>query len=125
MISFGGYGEGGEGTSSGIGVVARLPSVNGVGMSDVSEVEEPGTSGEAPKVLRGRGLEEVRLFVPDILRLRDDEVDPALSREFAGGERIREVGRDGAGEGGAGRVDCSWELERGLVGIGWYRGGSE
>jgi len=92
----------------------------------VSAPLEDGTTEDVPSVDLGRGLDEARLTVPDTRRPLRDEVDPARSLvklELDGARlgfgMICELGRDGAGEGGAGREEWSWELERGLVGMGW------
>lgn len=75
-----------------------------------------GKNDEAPSADLGRGLEDGLDGSEDLLTLlppREDEVEPARSRAGEGcpvdarscGERICEPGREGAGEGGAGRVE--------------------
>lgn len=94
-----------------------------------------GRNDEAPKAERGRGLDDVREGWDEVLcRLPplEDDVEEARSRDAeegegnpvasSCGEYTWEDGREGAGEGGAGRLDWRLEFERGLIGIGCTKG---
>ena len=137
MTTSGSFGSGWTGsvaTARSSGIVDWASEVSGgVEVSGVSPSVPPGKNDDAPRAERGRGFAPARLGPEELLTRRpplEDEVDPARSRpgdgegKFAAsncGERTCEPGREGAGDGGAGRSARSCEFERGFVGTGWAR----